>query len=266
MTTQLSLRGLIDALAAVPRDATVKLAGFGGGANPGALFRHRPFVDGLSITPSLGRPSQDLNAAEVIDFLKEFGLHKTWRSHGHDGFIDRHPSGMDTPMWVGTPHELTFYAVTGVEVVKGFAVIRTTNLAPEQGPSIQRISDEEAINRMRVETLQRAGKGTAFAPHIERHLLNMLPDERTRTLHDLEEARRELETFEASLQAKKDRVAKLEHDAIRNDYLLGIRDDLPGAGEGCNGVCHRASDIGLSVAGDPVAYPHESCPEHGGRS
>lgn len=265
MTTQLTLQGLIDALAEVPRDATVKLAGFGGGANPGALFRHRPHADGLSITPAFGRPSQDLNAGEVIDFLKEFGLHMTWRSHGRDFFLDRYPSGLGTPMWVGTSHELTFYAVTGVEMVRGFAVIRSTDLAPEQGPSIRRISDEEAINRMRVETMQRTGKKDAFAPHVERHLLNMLPDERTRTLHDLEVARHELETFEASLQAKKDRVARLEKDAARNDYLLGIRDDLPGAGEGCNGICHRASDIGLYGAGDPVAYPHESCPEHGGK-
>jgi hypothetical protein len=39
-----------------------------------------------------------------------------------------------------------------------------------------------------------------------------------------------LASFEASLQAKKDRVVELERDAARHDYLLGIRDDLPGTG------------------------------------
>jgi hypothetical protein len=227
MTTQLTLQGLIDALAAVPQDATVKLMGFGGNANPGALFRHRPFADGLSITPAFARPSYDLNAAEVADFLREFGPRKTWRGHGHDGYLDPFPSRLETPVWVGTPHELSFNAVTGVELVKGFAVIRTTNLAPMQGPSIQRISNDEAITRMRVEHLQRTGETAAFADRTERQLLRMVVNGRSRALLDLEEARRELESFEASLQAKKDRVAKLERDAVRNDYLLGIRDDLP---------------------------------------
>jgi hypothetical protein len=243
MTTQLTFQGLLDALAAVPRDAIVKISGFGVGDTPGVLFRHRPFVDGLCITPTIARAALDLTVAEFVDFLKETGPHKTWRGHGRDGFIDRHPAGPETPMWVGTPHELSFNAVTSIEMKKGFAVIRTTNLAPVQGPSIQRVSDEEAINRMRVEHRQRTGEDTVFAPHIERHLLNMLTGDRTRVLLNLEEARQELASFEASLQAKKDRVAKLERDAVRHDYLLGIRDDLPGT--------------------DPVAYAHESCPEHG---
>jgi hypothetical protein len=266
MTTQLTFQGLLDALAAVPQDATVMLSGFGGGSTPGVLFRHRPFVDGLSITPTMTRPALQLTATEFIDFLNETGPHKTWRGHGRDGFIDRYPAGPDTPMWVGFPHDLSFYAVTGVEMVKGFAVIRSTDLAPEQGPSIRRISDEEATNRMRVEHLQRMGEDIHLHPRAERLLLNMLPDERTRILLSLQEAREELESFEASLQAKKDRVVKLERDAVRHDYLLGIRDDLPGLpGEkpGCNGICQRASDVGVSVPGDPVAYPHDSCPEHG---
>ena len=31
----------------------------------------------------------------------------------------------------------------------------------------------------------------------------------------------------------------------------------------CNGICVRASDVGVMVAGDPVAYPHPACPVHG---
>jgi hypothetical protein len=227
MTTQLTFRGLLDALAEVPQDAIVMLSGFGSGCIPGVLFRHRPFVDGLSITPAMARPALQLTAAEFIDFLKKSGPHKTWRGHGHGDFIDRFPSGPETPMWVGTPHELSFHAVTGVEMVKGFAVIRTVNLAPVQGPSLQRLTDEEAINRMRVEHLQRTGEDSVFAPRVERYLLNMLPVERSRGLLDLEEARHDLASFEASLQTKKERVTKLELDAARHDYLLGIIDELP---------------------------------------
>lgn len=263
MTTQLTFQGLLDALAEVPQDAIVKISGFGSGTNPGALFRHRPFVDGLSITPTIARPALDLTVAEAIDFLQESGPHTTWRGHGRDGFIDSFPASPETPMWAGFPHELSFNAVTGVEMAKGFAVIRVTDLAPVQGPSLQRVSDEEAINRMRVEHLQRTGEDTVFAPHVERYLLRMVAGDRTRVLLSLEEAREDLAGFEASLQAKRELVTKLERDAARHDYLLGIRDDLPGVTPDCNGVCLRASDVGVSVPGDPVARAHDYCPEHG---
>ncbi|EMY33559.1 hypothetical protein D477_014196 [Arthrobacter crystallopoietes BAB-32] len=29
------------------------------------------------------------------------------------------------------------------------------------------------------------------------------------------------------------------------------------------GMCLTASDIGIGVAGDPIAYPHPGCPDHG---
>jgi hypothetical protein len=32
---------------------------------------------------------------------------------------------------------------------------------------------------------------------------------------------------------------------------------------GCNHLCMRASDVAVSVSGDPVAYPHPGCPVHG---
>jgi hypothetical protein len=73
-------------------------------------------------------------------------------------------------MWVGTTHELRFHAVTSVETKKGFVVIRTTNMAPEQGPSIQRASDEEATNRMCVEHLQRMGEVNRLHPRAEEGL------------------------------------------------------------------------------------------------
>lgn len=224
--TQLTFQGLLYALDAVPQDAIVKLAGFGSAGTPGALFRHRPFVDGLSITPTIARAALDLTVAEVIDFLKETGPYKTWAGHGRDGFVDHYPAGPETPMWVGTPHEMSFHAVTSVEMTKGFAVIRTTDLAPVQGPSLQRIPDEEVINRMRVEHLQRTGDDIDLAPAANRYLIHFLPKDRSAVLQNLTGAREELATFEASLQEKKDRVTKLERDAARHDYLLGIRDEL----------------------------------------
>ncbi|MBG0738752.1 hypothetical protein IV500_04875 [Paeniglutamicibacter antarcticus] len=225
MMTQLTFQGLLDALAAVPQDAIVKLVGFGPADNPGVLFRHRPFVDGLAITPTIARAALDLTSAELIDFLVETGPDKTWR--GHDGFLDRYPAGPETPMWVGIPYEVSFHAVTGVEMVKGFAVIRTTNLAPVQGPSLQRIPDHEVINRMRVSNLELHGDDVRKASAAERYLIRYIPKDRTAVLQRLVEAREELVTFEASLQEKKDRVAKLERDAARHDYLLGILDELP---------------------------------------
>lgn len=263
MDTQLTLHGLVDALWTVPPDAIVMISGFGSATNPGVLFRHRQFADGLSVSLRIGEATR-VTTAELIETLLEQGPGRIWDRNGHPGFVDTHPAGPTTPMWAGSEYELSFRAVTGVEMIKGFAVIRTTDLAPVQGPSLQRIPDEEVINRMRVADLELHGREMHLHPAAERHLINYIPKDRTSVLHSLAAARVELDGFEASLQAKRDRVTKLERDAARHDYLLGIRDDLPGEGAGCNGVCHRASDVGMGVAGDPVAYAHDSCPEHGG--
>ena len=34
----------------------------------------------------------------------------------------------------------------------------------------------------------------------------------------------------------------------------------------CNGICVTASDIGIYAPGNPVAYAHPACPEHGDES
>lgn len=225
MTTQLTFQGLLDALATVPQDALVKISGFGSADNPGEVFRHRPFVDGLSIIPRFGL---QITAADYAAFLRKNGPHKASARHGRNGFIDRHPAGPETPMWAGVAHTVGFNAITGVEMKKGFAVIRTRDLAPVQGPSLQRIPDEEVINRMRAEHLQRTGDDIDLAPAANSYLIHFLPADRTRVLHNLAEAREDLASFEASLQAKKALVGKLELDTARHDYLLGIRDELPG--------------------------------------
>lgn len=43
------------------------------------------------------------------------------------------------------------------------------------------------------------------------------------------------------------------------DEIQRLQAELPK----CNGMCLHASDVGVSVDGDPVAYEHRSCPEHG---
>lgn len=106
--------------------------------------------------------------------------------------------------------------------------------------------------------------GGTEEPAAERYLLRYIPNDRATVLQHLAEGRAELAGFdEASLQGKRNRVAKLDRDAARHDYLLGIRDDLPGSELGCNGVCLRASDVGVPVPGNSVARSHDSCPEHG---
>lgn len=258
---QLTLGGLVEALDAVPRDAQLYVSGFGSAKRLTGVFRHRPFADGLALVPSLREHEDSATAGAYVEYLRRvaFGVAYRFTDHREDQF----PTRWDTPVWVSTRHELSFNAVTDVEMVKGFAVIRTSNLAPVLGPSIQRISDEEAIHRMRVEFLRRTGQDTAFAPAAERQLLRMAVNDRSDLLHRLDAAREDLASFQSILQAKEDLVGKLEQEAARNDYLLGIRDDLPGDEPGCNGLCHRASDVGVYTPGDPVAYAHESCPEHG---
>lgn len=36
----------------------------------------------------------------------------------------------------------------------------------------------------------------------------------------------------------------------------------PASAPQCDGLCVTASDVGVSVPGDPVAYPHPGCPLH----
>jgi hypothetical protein len=229
---QLTLAGLINELSQVPLDAPIRLAGFGSAAMPGELFRHRPYVDGLAIRPTMVRSNTDASADEYIGELRRHGLGKTWWETIWEGpqrvqFVDRHPATFETPMWVSVPGEISFNAITGVEMVKGFAVIRSVNLAPMQGPTIQRIPDEEVERRMQKVDEQLRGEATTHSPKVVKWLINMASRERTTVRLDLGEARSDLVNFEASLQAKRDRVAKLEADAARNDYLLGITDDLP---------------------------------------
>lgn len=258
---QLTLGGLIEALDAVPADAQLFVSGFGSANRLGGVFRHRPFVDGLALEPGVRSYHEPSTVGTYVDYLRRVAFGVPYRFT--DGREDEFLTGWDTLVWVSTRHDLSFRAVTSVEEINGAIVIRTTDLAPVQGPSLQRITDDEAINRMRVEQLRRTGKDIELDPAAERYLLRSVVQDRSTLLHRLDEARADLAAFESSLQAKKDLVTRLEQDAARNDYLLGIRNDLPGDEPGCNGLCHRASDVGVAVPGDPVAYPHDSCPEHG---
>jgi hypothetical protein len=220
---QLTLGGLLEALDAVPRDAEVFIAGFGAARYPGGLFRHRPFVDGISIRPAMSGKAETGTAGAFADRLRRAAFGLSWSFP--DGRDDPHLTGWDTPVWAGTPHQLSFNAVTHIELVEGYAVIRTKDMAPVQGPKLQRIPDEEVGMRMRIVDAALHGDGEAkiLAPKAERYLINYIPRDRSAVLERLAEAREELDNFEASLQAKRDLVARLEVDAARHDYLLGIQ-------------------------------------------
>lgn len=225
-TAQLTFQGLLDALATVPRTATVKVSGFGPADTPGVLFRHRPFVDGLAITPTIARLGLQSTAAEYEDFLRRTGPGMVWS--GDSGFTDQHLAGSETPMWVSLPRQLSFNAITAVEMIRDFAVIRTVNLAPVQGPSIQRIPDEEVVLRMWRLDEADGGEPKVLPAKAEKYLINYAAKGRSDVLLRLAEAIEELDSFESSLQDKRDRVAELQVQSARHDYLLGITDEVPG--------------------------------------
>lgn len=62
-------------------------------------------------------------AGAYLDYVRRssFGLKYLTEDRPDDEF----PTTPDTPVWVSTSHELSFTAATGVEMVRGFAVIRT---------------------------------------------------------------------------------------------------------------------------------------------
>lgn len=80
---------------------------------------------------------------------------------------------------------------------------------------------------MRVAHRALNGEDIRLEPAAERHPIRYIPKERTTVLQRLAEARDDLATFEASLQAKHDLVAKLQTDAARHDYLPDITDEFP---------------------------------------
>jgi hypothetical protein len=117
--------------------------------------------------------------------------------------------------------EQSFHAVTGVDFFKGYAVIRSENVAPVQGPSIQRVSDEEMLRR----NVELDASGTKepdldLGSAVNRYLVRAIPAEHAKVRTRLQAAREDL----AKLLAE---IPRIEAESTRLDYLLGITDTLP---------------------------------------
>lgn len=215
MTGQLNIGGLIAALELLP-DSRMPLiiGGFGAANIPAQMGPHRTGCDGLAIDGALQR----MSSMTVERFVAV--LRRQVQNYSRSA---EHPPTLDTPVWVrpGTEHhpeELSFHAVTGVDIVRGRAVLRSTDLAPLQGPALRRITDEEALRRIH-ETDDWPN------PHAgekkSRWLLEVLPGDRAAARVRLEETRNRIEALRRQLPG-------MEADLARADYILGITDTAPG--------------------------------------
>ena len=216
MAEQLTVGQLIAALDEIPGNPLVRIAGFGSADVPGDLRRHRSHIPDLAIEVVYQR----MNWVTVERFKMMLLQHTTQPVTK----FNPNPTTLDSPAWVrpSLEHEQSFNAVTGVDFVMDHAVIRSENAAPLQGPALQRISDEELLRRNHELT----ARGLEVAPDLDadtkvnRWLLRTIPRERTAARVRLEESR-------ADLAKLLHEIPRMEAEAARYDYLLGITDTLP---------------------------------------
>lgn len=199
---QLTVGALIDALDRLDPELPVHLAGFGMASAPFALGRHRAHTDGLAI-----------HALHSQDPWRVRRLASALRRRIEGRPDDRYTPTLDTPMWVQPLKVLEFKAVTSVQETKRHAVIRHTDLAPALGPSVQRLTDEQARARLR-ET------GGPLAEPVERYLLRTAARDWSETRHRLQEAREQITALEAQ-------VARDLKSLAQTEYQLGITDQRP---------------------------------------
>lgn len=211
----LTIRELIAALNEIPDNPLVIIAGFGSANAPGDLVRHRRHLNDLAIEVIYDRT----NWKTVERFTMMLHQHAAQPATT----FNPNPTTLDSLAWVrpSMESEQSFFAVTGVDVVKGHAVIRAKNMAPVQGPSVQRVSDEEMLRR-NAEVYPSATDEHALDPEakVNRWRLRAIPAERTKVRVRLDETRAELERLTAALP-------KMEAEAARIDYILGITNEAP---------------------------------------
>jgi len=114
---------------------------------------------------------------------------------------------------------LEFRAVTGVDVIKDTAYLRWADVAPAQGPALQRITDVEVLRR-NAELSGRTDANLDPAFGGNRWLLAEIPKERDRTRTRLAKSRADIAKLILD-------VNELEAGSARCDYMLGITDELP---------------------------------------
>ncbi|QOD05993.1 hypothetical protein [Pseudarthrobacter sp. BIM B-2242] len=214
MTQQLTVGQLIAALEAIPGNPLVIIAGFGAADAPGDLYRHRSHINDVGIEVVYNR----MNWKTVERFTAILRMHASQPVT----MCNPNPATLDSLAWI-LPRESprpTFWAVTGVRSFSGHAVIEAEDVAPVQGPSLQRISDEEVLRR----SLQLAhpGESADLDPQTKanQRLIRNLPTGRDRTRLELESARAEIRRLQGE-------IPLLEAQAASLDYLLGITNTAP---------------------------------------
>ncbi|MET4143919.1 hypothetical protein [Arthrobacter sp. UYCo732] len=214
-TTQLTVRQLIDALSAIPDNPLVIIAGFGTANVPGNLRRHRAHLP-------------DVGIEVVYDRMNSVTVNRlTFMLHQHAtqpvSKFNPNPTTLDSPVWIrpSMEHEKSFFAVTRVDSFKGHAVIRAENVAPVQGPSIQRVSDEELLRRNSEFTRSPDKEPNLDVESpVNRWIFRAMPTERTAARLRLETARADLEKLVAE-------IPQLEAECAQFDYVLGVTDTPP---------------------------------------
>lgn len=214
MADQLTVGQLIAALDEIPGNPLVRIAGFGSADAPGDLRGHRTHTTDVAIEVVYRRA----NWITVERFKMMLLQHSTQPVTR----FNPNPATLDSPVWVRPSLETarSFHAVTGVDFVKDHAVIRSENVAPVQGPSIQRISDEEMLRRNFELTGAPADElDLDLETTVNLWLVRAIPKERASARVRLEAARADLKKLLAE-------IPRLEGENARHDYLLGITDTL----------------------------------------
>lgn len=215
MAEQLTVGQLLAALDEIPGNPLVRIAGFGRAGVPGDLHRHRSHIPDLAIEVVYQR----MNWVTVERFKAILLQHATQPVTK----FNPNPTTLDSPAWVrpSMEHEKSFHAVTGVDFVKDHAVIRSENTAPVQGPSIQRISDEEMLRRnFELTGTPDEEPDLDLESTVNRYLIRAIPAEHAKVRGRLQSARDELEKLLRD-------IPRMEAESARVDYILGITDTPP---------------------------------------
>lgn len=211
---QLTIAGLLTALDEVPGGILIQMTGFGAGIVPMELRPHRLRTEGITI---LGR-------YERMSWMTVDRFKVMLSQHGSEPVtkFNPNPTTMDAPLWAARSSEntLEFRAVTGLDVVEGTAYLRWVDVAPVQGPALQRITDVEVLRR-NAELAGRAEANLDPAFGGNRWILEQIPKERDRARVRLAESRTVLATLARDITA-------LEAETARYDYTLGLTDVTPG--------------------------------------
>ncbi|MCU6481317.1 hypothetical protein [Arthrobacter sp. A2-55] len=226
-----SLTNLADELRRLPKGMPVHVPGFGMADAIESMYFHRPHGDDLALFVGPARASR-LTTDRLLELLAG---------------LTRYPDASRySPLWVAcTGGEPSFMAVTGVDVRRGVAVIKTRNMAPVQGPSLQRISDEEALRRQAEAGSRRGADVSQIGRSAQEWLLRNTPTQRAANLIRLAESRAELAGLAARRVELQATVSRCEADATELDYILGIVDGL--VPEENPGTPDTAPSIGMVI-------------------